>query len=285
MAAPHDPHTERLARRHRLARFVRREPFTAAAVGLLVLVLAVTCFPGWFTPIDPLDVDSAGSLQSPSWSHLLGTDRIGRDVLARMIHGASASVPAALLATAISVGLGVSTGLLAASLGGWVDALVMRLLDSLMAVPGLLIVFAFIAALGNGIISIAVAVGVGGSVSFCRLMRAEVYRVRTFMYVEAARASGVRSTTIARRHVIPAAIRPVVALTALNVGWTLLAIGAIGYLGFGTQPPAPEWGAMIADGQRYLSTAWWLSVAPGVVLLLVVLSANQIARYIQRGND
>lgn len=268
----------------RLGAFVRRETMTAVAMVFLALILLVTVAPGLLAPFDPFTADPLQAFVPPSWPHILGTDSVGRDVLSRMIHGASASMPAALLATGLSLVIGVLLGLLAASLGGWVDAVIMRVFDAVLAIPGLLIIFAFLAVLGNGILPIAVAVGIGGAVSFGRLMRAEVFRVRSLTYVEAARASGVRGVTIAWRHVVPGAIRPIIALTALDLGAALLTIGAIGYLGFGATPPTPEWGAMVADGQRYATVAWWLSVVPGVTFILIVLSANQIARYFEQGS-
>lgn len=268
----------------RFGTFARRETMTVVAMAFLVVILLVTFMPSVLAPFDPLEADPAQAFSPPSWPHVLGTDSIGRDVLSRMIHGASASMPAALLATALSLVIGVLLGLLAATFGGWVDAVIMRVLDAVLAIPGLLIIFAFLAVLGNGILPIAIAVGVGGAVSFGRLMRAEVYRVRSLTYVEAARASGVRGFTIAWRHVVPGAIRPIIALTALDLGAALLTIGAIGYLGFGATPPIPEWGAMVADGQRYATVAWWLSVVPGVTFILIVLSANQIARYFEQGS-
>ncbi|WP_426323681.1 ABC transporter permease [Microbacterium sp. E-13] len=269
----------------RLGAFLRRETMTAVAMLFLALVLLVTFAPGVLAPFDPLETDPLQAFLPPSWPHVLGTDSVGRDVLSRMIYGASASMPAALLATGLSLVIGVLLGLLAATFGGWVDAVVMRVFDAVLAIPGLLIIFAFLAVLGNGILPIAVAVGVGGAVSFGRLMRAEVFRVRSLTYVEAARASGVRGFTIARRHVVPGAIRPIIALTALDLGAALLTIGAIGYLGYGATPPTPEWGAMVADGQRYATGAWWLSVVPGVTFILIVLSANQIARYFEQGDQ
>lgn len=271
------------SRRRLLRQFMRREPATAVAFAFLGLVLGVTLWPSLFAPFDPLRADPYQAFLGPSWPHVLGTDSVGRDVLSRMVHGASASMPAALLATSLSLCIGASLGMVAATLRGWVDAAIMRVLDAVLAIPGLLIIFAFLAVLGNGVFPIAVAIGIGGCVSFARLMRAEVYRVRSLTFVEAARASGVRAWTIGRRHVIPGAIRPIIALAALHLGAALLTIGAIGYLGFGVTPPEPEWGAMVADGQRYASTAWWMSVAPGLTFVFVILSANQISRYFEQG--
>lgn len=269
----------------RLLTFAGRETVTLVAFAFLVLILLVTVWPGLFAPFDPLRADPSQAFQPPSWPHLLGTDNVGRDLLSRMVYGASASMPAALLATSLSLVIGVTLGVVAATLGRWVDALITRLLDSVLAIPGLLIVFAFLAVLGNGTMPIAVAVGLAGCVSFGRLMRAEVYRVRSLTYVEAASASGVRGWTIAFRHIIPGAIRPVIALTALDLGASLLTIGAIGYLGFGATPPTPEWGAMVAEGQRHFADAWWTSVVPGLTFVLIILSANQISRYFERGNQ
>lgn len=280
-----ETHLTLSSRVRRSARVLRTEPGMVIAVVFLVVVVLVSLFPSAFAPFDPLEASPLDKFLPPSWPHVLGTDAIGRDVFSRLIYGAGTSMPAALLATGIGLVLGSALGVLAATFGGAADTLIMRLLDAVLAVPGLLIVFAFLAALGNGVIPIAVAVGIGTSVSFGRLMRAETYRIRSLTFVEAARAGGARSWAIAFRHVIPTALRPVVALAALDVGAALLAIGAVGYLGFGAQPPWPEWGAMIADGQRYLSTAWWLSIVPGLTFIVIVLAANQISRYVERARD
>lgn len=252
------------------------------ACAVLLLVLAMMLVPDLIAPYDPLEADPAASMQGPSAAHVLGTDRLGRDVLSRIVHGAGASMPAALTATAVALVLGSVLGTLAATLGRWVDAIIMRLFDAVLAVPGLLLIFTFLAALGNGVMTIALAIGVSGCVSFGRLMRAEVMRIRTLTYVEAAVAGGARPLAIIVRHIAPNAIRPLIALAALDIGAALLTIGAMGYLGFGLQPPAPEWGAMIADGQQYLSAAPWLSFVPGLTFVVVVLASNQLSRHFER---
>lgn len=255
---------------------------TWIACAVLIFVLTMVLVPNLIAPYDPLEADPSVSMQGPTGEHIFGTDRLGRDVFSRIVHGASASMPAALTATAVALVLGTLLGTIAATLGRWVDAVIMRLFDAVLAVPGLLLIFAFLAALGNSVMTIAVAIGISGCVSFGRLMRAEVMRIRNFTYVEAARASGARPFAIILRHIAPNAIRPLIALAALDIGTALLTIGAMGYLGFGLQPPAPEWGAMIADGQQYLSTAPWLSFVPGLTFVVVVLASNQLSRRFER---
>lgn len=255
---------------------------TVVAVGVLGFVLLATLFPSLIAPYDPLFADPSIAMTGPSAAHPLGTDRLGRDVFSRIVHGAGASMPAAITATVISLLLGAVLGTVAATAGRWVDAVVMRLFDSVLSVPGLLLIFAFLAALGNSVMTIAIAIGVSGCVSFGRLMRAEVMRIRTLTYVEAAKAGGAKPIAIVLRHVAPNAVRPLIALAALDIGAALLTIGAMGYLGFGLQPPAPEWGAMIADGQKYLSAAPWLSFVPGITFVIVVLATNQLSRRFER---
>lgn len=247
--------------------------------GFVVVALVPTLASGQ----DPLYADPSVSLAAPSAQHWFGTDRLGRDIFARVVHGAGVSLTAAAAAVAISFVSGVLLGVVAAVAGGAVDAVVMRVFDALLSIPGLLLVFAVLAVFGNGVMMIALAIGIGGSVSFGRLMRAEVLRVRASTYVEAATALGVRPFGVVVRHIVPNALTPTISLAALEFGTAMLTIGAMGYLGFGQEPPAPEWGALIADGQRYLRTAWWMSILPGTAFVVVVLAVNRISRVIGAG--
>jgi peptide/nickel transport system permease protein len=167
--------------------------------------------------------------------------------------------------------------------GGWLDDVLMRLVDVLLSIPGLLLMLSVIILLGFGTINAAIAVGVVSVAAFARLSRSEVVRVRRTDYVEAAFGSGGSFGAVLRRHVLPNSLTTVVGLAALQFGTAILAISTLGFLGYGAPPPTPEWGLLIAEGRNYVATAWWLTTLPGLVVLVVVLSANRISQSIGRG--
>lgn len=261
------------------ARRLRLPPIgLALAWGVIGLVLAWAAVPGLFAWQDPLQGIAGQQLQPPSLAHPLGTDGLGRDMLARVIHGARESLLGAFLAVSVGLSLGTTLGLLAGSRGGLTDAAVMRLVDTLLAIPSLLLALSVIILLGFGSINAAIAVGFVSVAHFARLARSEVLRVRRAEYVDAAFGSGGRFLAVLWRHVLPNALTSVLALAALQFGSAILALATLGFLGYGAPPPTPEWGLLIAEGRDFLATAWWLTTAPGVIVLLVVLSAERISR-------
>ncbi|RMI06792.1 ABC transporter permease [Cellulomonas triticagri] len=265
----------------RAARHLVRRPGLVLAGLVLLLVAAWATAPTLFASGDPITGVPADRLLPPSAAHLLGTDHLGRDVWTRVVHGASLSLRTTTLAVVVGLVVGSALGLLAGFLRGWVDDVVGRLVDVLLAVPSILLSLAIITALGTGPTKIAVAVGIGAIATFARVMRAEVLRTSTSVYVEAARASGSRWWTVLGRHVLPNSSGPVLALVALEFGGAVLAVSALSFLGYGTPPPTPEWGSLISGGRDYLATAWWLTTLPGLVIVAVVLSANRIARALE----
>ncbi|MBN9178424.1 MAG: ABC transporter permease [Microbacterium sp.] len=263
-------------------RAVLRRPSLVASIVVLVLVTLWAIAPTWFTAWDPIQGVPADRLQPPSAAHWFGTDNLGRDLFARVVHGSATSLAATSVAVVVGLAAGSLFGLLAGFLRGIVDDAIMRFMDVLLAIPSLLLSLALITALGFGTLNVAIAVGLASIASFSRVMRAEVLTVSTAVYVEAARIAGVRWYTILRRHVLPNASGPVVALAALEFGVMVLAISSLSFLGFGAPPPAPEWGSLVAGGRDYLAVAWWLTTLPGLVIVAVVLAANRISRALER---
>ncbi|MGA1835496.1 ABC transporter permease [Herbiconiux sp. 11R-BC] len=261
---------------------VLRQPGLVAAVLVLLVVALWALFPALFTSYSPIDGVPRDKLQPPSGTHLFGTDNLGRDLFARVVYGSATSLAATAAAVVVGLVVGSLFGLLAGFLRGVVDDAVMRFMDVLLAIPSLLLSLALITALGFGTLNVAVAVGLASVASFSRVMRAEVLTVTSAVYVEAARASGVRWFTVLRRHVLPNASGAVLALSALEFGAAVLAISSLSFLGFGAPPPAPEWGSLVAGGRDYLAVAWWLTTFPGLVVVAVVLSANRVARAFER---
>ncbi|MEV4897000.1 ABC transporter permease [Nonomuraea sp. NPDC050547] len=248
---------------------------------VVALVVLWAVVPWLFTGYDPLNGVPAEKLQGPSAAHWFGTDAVGRDVFARVVHGSVHSLSGAFVAVGVGLVLGTLLGLLAGSAGGPADEVIMRLMDVLLSVPGLLLALTVIILLGPGTVNVAIAVGVGSVAAFARLARAEVVRVRRSDYVEAAFGSGGTFAAVLWRHVLPNSLGPVVALAALQFGVAILAISTLGFLGYGAEPPTPEWGLLISEGRNYLATSWWLTTLPGAVVVAVVLAAGRISKEIR----
>lgn len=259
-------------------------PTTLLSLLIVAVVVVMALAPQVLAPGDPLAGEPSDRLLSPSAAHLFGTDSLGRDVWTRVVHGAWLSLAAATLAVLIGGVAGGLVGLLCGAARGRTgrafDFVVMRFVDVLIAVPGILLALIVVATLGFGPWSIALGVGLGAAGSFARIMRAQVLRVRGSEYVEAASVLGVRPLGVLGRHILPNAARPVLAMAALELGTAVLAVSALSFLGFGAPPPAPEWGALVSAGRDYLATAWWLTVLPGAVIVVVVLAVTRLARVI-----
>lgn len=260
-------------------RLFKKPGLLVSAVFLFLLLLAVAV-PSLFATHSPFDGIAAQKLLPPSAEHWFGTDHLGRDVYSRVVYGARLSVAAAALAVVIGVSVGAVVGLLAGAIGGKTDFLIMRVVDVFIAVPGILLALIVVASLGFGPWSVAVGVALGAAGSFARVMRSQVLRVRNEEYVEAAGALGVRRGTVLATHVLPNASRPVISMAALEMGTAILSVSALSFLGFGPQPPTPEWGSLVASGREFVPTAPWLSILPGVVIVAVVLAVNRVAQQI-----
>ncbi|ROS74036.1 peptide/nickel transport system permease protein [Curtobacterium sp. PhB130] len=256
---------------------VARPTLTIAVVWLALVVLAAL-LPGALTHHDPLAADPAAKLTAPDAAHWFGTDQLGRDLYARVVHGTALTLQAAVLAIAIGLVGGSLVGLVAGFVGGVVDAVLMRVADVLLAIPSLLLSLTIVTVLGFGTVNVAVAVGVASIATIARIMRSEVVRVRTAQYVEAASANGNRWWRVLLVHVLPNAAGPVLVLAALEFGTAILAVSSLSFLGYGAQPPQPEWGSLVATGRDFIATSWWLTTIPGLVIAVTVLAGNRLAR-------
>jgi peptide/nickel transport system permease protein len=260
-----------------------RRPGLLLSIVFLLLVVGWALFPEVFSSRDPLTGVPKDKLQPPGTEYLFGTDHLGRDVFSRVVHGTALSLQATAIAVAVGLVVGSAIGVLSGFAGGRVDDVVMRLVDVLLSIPGLLLSLAVVTALGFGTVNVAIAVGVASVASFARLMRSDVLRTRTQTFIEAASVCGVRKWTVLWRHVLPHSLGSVLVLAALEFGAAILAVSSLSFLGFGAPPPAPEWGSLVAEGRNYLVTAWWLTTLPGLVIALAVLSANRISRALDEG--
>ena len=258
-----------------------RKPIFIIALLYVLFVIVSAIFPSWFSTGQPNATFPTDVMQPPSLHHLFGTDEIGRDLWTRVLYGSALTIKATITAVAIGLVAGLSFGVVSGFYGGWVDALIMRIVDTLLAIPALLFALAIITSVGYGTIPVALAVGLGVIPGFARTTRAEVLRVKTQPFVEAARASGASWMRVLVRHILPNSWGPVAVLAVLDAGVVIIAIASLSFLGFGAPPPASEWGTLISDGRDFLVTSWWLSLLPGLFVAVLVLSLNHISKTLQ----
>ena len=258
-----------------------RRPGILVAVALVLFALVAAITPALLATHDPTATAPLERLLPPSPAHWFCTDELGRDLYSRVVHGSTLTIAATALAVGLALVSGLALGILSGFIGGGTDAVIMRIVDVLLAIPGLLLALAIVTALGFGTLPVAIAVGVGIIPGFARTTRAEVLRVKTLPYVEAARAGGASWTRILLTHVLPNSWGPVVVLAVLDFGAAILAVAALSFLGFGAAPPAAEWGTLISNGRNYLMTAPWVSLVPGLFVAAVVLSLNHLAKSIE----
>jgi peptide/nickel transport system permease protein len=238
----------------------------AIIVGIPLISLAGSLFGVAAHPNRP---DFAAILQPPSWSRPFGTDAIGRDVFARVLAATPLDYEVSILTTVGSLVIGVTMGIVAGYFGGSVDTIIMRTVDSLIAFPFFIFVMAFVAVYGEGLVGIYVGLIAFGWAFFARITRAEMLAIRDRQFINAAQLSGLPTRRILLVHALPNVLRPNFVIAMATVVWNILTLAALSYLGLGVQPPTPEWGAIIANGQTYLFSAWWVSTLPGFVVVLV----------------
>ena len=270
------PGREWLVLGHRLAR--RRTALFGLIVVAVVVVTALAA--PWLTPFDPITQDIGNRLKPPGWRddagrlHPLGTDQLGRDLLARVVFGAQPALLVASAAVLISGVLGMVTGLLGGYFGGRVDDVLMRLADVQLAFPFILLAIAVIGVLGPSLPTIIVVIGVSSWVVYARVVRGVVLTLREREFVQAARALGGDDGRILVRHILPNAFAPWLVVATLDMARVIVIESALSFLGLGVQPPTPTWGGMLADGRVYITTTWWLATFPGLAILVTVLGIN-----------
>ncbi len=249
---------------------------TPARIGLAIVVvfLALCAGAGWIAPYDPFDQDLSAALSPPSAEHWFGADQYGRDMLSRVMHGTRTALLAVVVADGLALVLGCGLGLIAGFFGGRVDAVAMRLTDVLLAFPYLLLALIIVAALGPGLTNSMIAIGIVYTPQYARLIRGQVLAVRQADYVRAARALGAARIRIMLRHVLPNSFTPILVMATLQAGSVIVETAGLSFLGLGAQPPSPDWGALLSDGQSYFLTAWWIATFPGLAIFIVVIGFN-----------
>ena len=272
--AASDALSPRARRRRLLRRRLARRPF--AIIGFVVasiFVLSAILAP-LIAPYSPSEVDFDAILAKPSWDHLLGTDELGRDIFSRIIWGARASIQAGVLATALAMAIGVPIGLVAGYYRGWLDPVISRLTDVVLAFPFLILAVGLAAILGPSLLNATIALGVGAAPVFVRVARGEALALREEDYVRAAVANGARDTTIIFRHIVPNMASTLLVQATVTIPASIIGEAVLSFLGLGVQPPTPSWGVMLSDAQSYVSQAPRLAIFPGIAVFLCSLSFN-----------
>ena len=248
----------------------------SAVIGgsLLALVILAALAAPLISPYDPIKTNQRLSLEAPSLAHLMGTDRFGRDIFSRVVWAGQTSLPIGLVSVAIGVIVGVTMGLLAGYYGGWVEAVSMRLVDLLLAFPGILLALAIIAILGGSLTNLMIAVGIAAIPEYVRITRGTVLSLKQREFVLAARVIGCRGPAIMLRHILPNVVAPLIVLATLGMAAAIITGSALSFLGLGIKPPTPEWGNMLAEGREFMQRAPWVAFFPGAAIMLTVLSIN-----------
>lgn len=241
---------------------------------LVVLIILVAVFAKFLAPYDPYEQNPTIALQMPSMEHPMGTDNFGRDLLSRIIYGARTSLLVALLSLAMSMVVGILLGATAGYFGGVYEAVVMRLMDIFMAIPGFLLAVSIAAALGTGTINTALAISIGGVPTYARIVRANVMTLREQEFVEAARATGSSRSRIIFKQILPNILAPIIVDTTLRVGANILQISSLSFIGLGVQSPQAEWGSIMTAGRQYIRSFWPLVTWPGVAIMATLFGFN-----------
>jgi peptide/nickel transport system permease protein len=275
--APRPAAVEAPATRGGLRRWWRRFARNRGAVfglGVLIVIVLMSVFAPLLAPYDPLAQGVGPALQRPSLEHWAGTDSFGRDLLSRIIYGARIALIVGVVSLALAMVIGVTLGLAAGYYGGWLDIVVMRVMDGLFAFPIIILAIAMMAIMGFGVLNVIIAVAVGFIAPFARVTRADVLAVKEEPYVEAARLAGVSSPAVIVRHVLPNVMAPIIVQAALRVSGAIITESGLSFLGLGPPPPNPVWGSMIAEGRNFIVMAPHVSTFPGIALMLAIVGLN-----------
>ncbi|HWP46356.1 MAG TPA: ABC transporter permease [Candidatus Limnocylindrales bacterium] len=270
--------------------FRKNKPAVGGA--LVIVFLFVVAFTVWFLgqlniyfPYDPNETDMAIKLSPPSLQHPLGTDQLGRDVLARMLHGARISLLVGFVAVGIAVTVGILVGSIAGYFGGWIDNLLMRLVDAVISFPSFFLILTVVALLKPSFWNVMIVIGLTGWTGTARFIRAEFLSLKEREFVQAAHALGGKSSRIILVHLLPNALMPVLVSATLGVAGAILTEAGLSFLGFGVQPPQPTWGNILTEGRLYIFDAWWLTLFPGLAILITVLSFNLVGEGLRDALD
>jgi len=253
-----------------------RNPGAAVGAVVLTAMVLLAVFAPVIAPYDPIAQDSQAIRARPSADHLFGADTFGRDIFSRVLYGGRQSLPVGLVAVAIAAVAGVALGLVAGYYGRWVDGVIMRCVDLMLAFPGILLAMALVAILGTSLFNLMLAVGIASIPEYTRVVRGTVLSAREAEYVTAARVSGARDSTLMLRHILPNVLPPVIVLATLGIAGAIILGSTLSFLGLGIKPPEAEWGNMLSDGRSMMRHFWWVSFFPGLAIMVTVLAINLV---------
>jgi len=284
------PSNEKLGKRDYLRgmNLILRNPLTAFGLGIILVVVMTALFAPYLSPYPEQGMGFSNldeRLLPPSLKHPLGTDNLGRDILSRIMFGARISLKAAVIVVLIVSIIGVPLGLLAGYLGGKVDEFIMRFADMILAFPSLLLAIAIVASLGPNLMNALIAISLPWWPWYTRLVRGQVISLKEMQFVESARAVGASELRIMFRHILPNSLSPLIVQATLDMGYTILYLSALGFLGLGTQPPIADWGVMVSDGREFFLTQWWISTFSGGAIFLTVLAFNLLGDGVREALD
>jgi len=255
-------------------RYFKRNRLAVGGMTIIVITFLIASSASFLAPYDPGKTDVSLKLNPPSTQNFLGTDQLGRDVFSRMLHGSKVSLSVGFVAVAISILIGILVGATAGYYSGWVDSVMMRFVDIMLCFPSFFLILTVVALLGPSLFKVMVVIGITSWMGTSRFVRAEFLSLRERDFVQAAKALGVKDRRIIFRHILPNALAPVFVTATLDVATAILVEAGLSFLGFGVQPPAPSWGNILTEGRTYIFDAWWLTVFPGLAILITVLSFN-----------
>jgi len=266
----------RISELRRTIRVMSDRPVVVAGVVVVLLVIIIAIFAPLIAPYGFNDQNLLDQLKKPSFTHWIGTDVLGRDILSRLIYGTRISLLVGIVAVSLAGAVGMVLGLIAGYFGGWVSNIIMRFIDALLALPPMILMLAIAAMMGGGLLTVLISIGVAMMPTYCRLMNGQVISLKQNDYVTAARAGGSGNMRIMFSHLLPNSLPPLMVLLSINLGTAILMEATLSYLGIGILPPTPTWGNMTQSGQQYLLTRPWMSIAPGIAIMLLVLAFNMV---------
>ncbi|HAE91961.1 ABC transporter permease [Tissierella praeacuta] len=257
-------------------RRLRKNKMAMLGLTIIIILILLAAFADIIADYEEVAIkmNTAVRLQGPSKDHILGTDELGRDIFARMIHGARVSLKVGIIAVGIAIIIGGTLGAIAGFYGGKLDNIIMRTMDIFLAVPSILLAIAIVSALGTSMINLMVAVGISSIPNYARIVRASVLSIKDQEFIEAAKAIGAKDTRIILKHILPNSMAPVIVQGTLGVAGAILSTAGLSFIGLGIQKPAPEWGAMLSSGRPFLREAWHVTTFPGIAIMITILSLN-----------
>ena len=269
-------HARRPSQLQRAAAFASKNRLFIFGAAILLVIASAALLAPWVAPHSPTEIDMSDRLAPPSWHHLMGTDKFGRDIFSRVIFGAQTSLLVGVCVVLLAIVIGAPIGIVAGYFGGWIDTALMRVSDVFLAFPTLLLPIAITAALGPGLWNAMAALAISWFPWYARIMRGAVMRVRKELYVDAARSMGVSHFRIMLRHVTPNSLTPVIVQGSMDFGYAILAAASLSFIGLGARPPTIEWGLMAASARTEFLDHWWTALCPGMVIFLTVLAVNLV---------